>query len=275
MNSSAKVKTFSAESRGAVWLKALDPEAKLLAGLIPSVAAADGRIEGKPVRFMAVLPDPENPYPRARKGEVGLLEGWTIAKSVRDFVQSESGQEEKTPLVLVIDVASQAYGRREEAFGIHQALAASAAAFIEAREAGHPVVGFIVGKAMSGAFLAFGYQSDYLIALNDPEVMVHAMSRESAARITLRTVEELDRLASKIPPMAYDVRHFSELGILSELLDVAAPDLPSITDIETARRSILKGVNLAKSEKLPARRLHAPLRQASADVRRRMSAVWH
>ncbi|PAW18516.1 hypothetical protein CKJ90_13610, partial [Klebsiella pneumoniae] len=29
----------------------------------------------------------------------------------------------KRPIVAVIDVPSQAYGRREEAFGIHQALA--------------------------------------------------------------------------------------------------------------------------------------------------------
>lgn len=243
--------------------------------LIPSVAAADGEIDGRAVRFMAVLPDPKNRYPRARKGEVGLLEGWAVAKSVLDFVQAESSQEEKTPLVLVIDVASQAYGRREEAFGIHQALAASSAAFIKAREVGHPVVGFIVGKAMSGAFLAFGYQADYLIALNDPEVMVHAMSRESAARITLRTVEALDHFASEIPPMAYDVRHFSQLGILSELLDISDPDLPATDDVKKARAAILKGIRFAKAEKLPERRLHAPLRQASAMVRERMRAVWH
>ena len=114
MNRVETTKSLAAASRGAVWLKALDPEAKLLGELIPSVAAADGEIDGRAVRFMAVLPDPKNRYPRARKGEVGLLEGWAVAKSVLDFVQAESSQEEKTPLVLVIDVASQAYGRREE-----------------------------------------------------------------------------------------------------------------------------------------------------------------
>lgn len=113
MNRVETTKSLAAASRGAVWLKALDPEAKLLGELIPSVAAADGEIDGRAVRFMAVLPDPKNRYPRARKGEVGLLEGWAVAKSVLDFVQAESSQEEKTPLVLVIDVASQAYGRRK------------------------------------------------------------------------------------------------------------------------------------------------------------------
>ena len=108
MNRVETTKSLAVASRGAVWLKALDPEAKLLGELIPSVAAADGEIDGRAVRFMAVLLDPKNRYPRARNGEVGLLEGWAVAKSVLDFVQAESSQEEKTPLVLVIDVASQA-----------------------------------------------------------------------------------------------------------------------------------------------------------------------
>lgn len=57
MNRVETTKSLAAASRGAVWLKALDPEAKLLGELIPSVAAADGEIDGRAVRFMAVLPD--------------------------------------------------------------------------------------------------------------------------------------------------------------------------------------------------------------------------
>lgn len=102
-------------------------------------------------------------------------------------------------------------------------------------------------------FLLLVIQADYLIALNDPEVMVHAMSRESAARITLRTVEALDHFASEIPPMAYDVRHFLQLGILSELLDISDPDLPATDDVKKARAAILKGIRFAKAEKLPER----------------------
>lgn len=75
--------------------------------------------------------------------------------------------------------------------------------------------------------------------------------------------------------MAYDVRHFSQLGILSELLDISDPDLPAADDVKKARAAILKGIRFAKAEKLPERRLHAPLRQSSAMVRERMRAVWH
>lgn len=44
MNRVETTKSLAAASRGAVWLKALDPEAKLLGELIPSVAAADGEM---------------------------------------------------------------------------------------------------------------------------------------------------------------------------------------------------------------------------------------
>ncbi len=86
------------------------------------------------------------------------------------------------------------------------------AAYANARLAGHPVIGLIVGKAMSGAFLAHGYQANRLIAFKNSGVMIHAMGKESAARITLRTVEALEKLAATIPPMAYDIRNYDTLG---------------------------------------------------------------
>ena len=187
-------------SRGALWLEKLAPDAPRLSGLCPSVQVADGEINGEAARFIAVVPDADNHYPRAAKGEVGLLEGWTLAKVVSETIAADADKDVKRPIVAVIDVPSQAYGRREEAFGIHQALAGAAGAYANARLAGHPVIGLIVGKAMSGAFLAHGYQANRLIAFNDNGVLIHAMGKASAARITLRTVEALEKLAATIPP---------------------------------------------------------------------------
>ena len=196
----------NAMSRGQLWLETLVPNAKRIEGLCPSVQAADGELNGETARFIAVVPDANNHYPRAAKGEVGLLEGWTLAKVVSETIAADADKAVKRPIVAVIDVPSQAYGRREEGFGIHQALAGAAAAYANARLAGHPVIGLIVGKAMSGAFLAHGYQANRLIAFNDKGVLIHAMGKESAARITLRTVDALEKLAATIPPMAYDIR---------------------------------------------------------------------
>jgi len=261
-------------SRGAVWLEKLAPNAHRLSGLCPSVQAADGEINGEAVRFIAVVPDANNHYPRAAKGEVGLLEGWTLAKVVSETVMADANSSVKRPIIAVIDVPSQAYGRREEAFGIHQALAGAAAAYANARLAGHPVIGLIVGKAMSGAFLAHGYQANRLIALNDTGVLIHAMGKASAARITLRTVEALEKLAATIPPMAYDISNYATLGLLSDLLNISNPDAPSASDLAQVKATLQQAIQDARQDTSLKNRLGADNRRSSALVRERMRASW-
>ena len=233
-----------------------------------------GELNGEAVRFVAVVPDANNHFPRAAKGEVGLLEGWTLAKVVSETVAADADKPVKRPIVAVIDVPSQAYGRREEAFGIHQALAGAAAAYANARLAGHPVIGLIVGKAMSGAFLAHGYQANRLIAFNDKGVLIHAMGKESAARITLRTVEALEKLAATIPPMAYDISNYATLGLLSNLLDISNPDAPSDNDLTLVKSTLQQAISDARQDTTLKNRLGADNRRSSALVRERMRASW-
>ena len=264
----------NSKSRGELWLETLAPNAKRVAGLCPSVQAADGELNGEAVRFVAVVPDANNHFPRAAKGEVGLLEGWTLAKVVSETVAEDASKSVKRPIVAVIDVPSQAYGRREEAFGIHQALAGAAAAYANARLAGHPVIGLIVGKAMSGAFLAHGYQANRLIAFNDKGVLIHAMGKESAARITLRTVDALEKLAATIPPMAYDISNYATLGLLSNLLDISNPDAPSDNDLTLVKSTLQHAISNARQDTTLKNRLGADNRRSSALVRERMRASW-
>lgn len=157
--------------RGLNWFNALSAGAKPVAGLPASLKVADGLLGDQPVRFIAVVADPDNRFVRARNGEVGLLEGWGLAKAVADVIAADNDKPQKRALIAIVDVPSQAYGRREEALGIHQALAGAADSYARARLAGHAVIGLLVGKAMSGAFLAHGYQANRLIALRDPGVM--------------------------------------------------------------------------------------------------------
>jgi malonate decarboxylase gamma subunit len=261
-------------NRAAVWLEKLAPNAPRMDGLCPSVQVADSELNGESVRFIAVVPDANNHYPRAAKGEVGLLEGWTLAKVVNEAIDADANSDVKRPIIAVIDVPSQAYGRREEAFGIHQALAGAAGAYAKARLAGHPVIGLIVGKAMSGAFLAHGYQANRLIAFNDQGVLVHAMGKESAARITLRTVDALEKLAATIPPMAYDVSNYATLGLLSDLLNISNPDAPTDADLAQVLIILQQSVREARQDPSLKNRLGADNRRSSALVRERMRASW-
>lgn len=255
--------------RGLQWFSALSAGAQPVDGLPNSLKVADGVLGEHQVRFIAVVPDVQNRFPRARNGEVGLLEGWGLAKAVDEAIATG----DKRPLIAIVDVPSQAYGRREEALGIHQALAAAVDSYARARLAGHPVIGLLVGKAMSGAFLAHGYQANRLIALRDPGVMVHAMGKASAARVTLRSVEELEALAASVPPMAYDIDSYASLGLLWETLSVSQIEQPTKDDVARVSDCLVNAIKDVDGRDLSGR-LGATNRAASSHVRQLLRAQW-
>ncbi len=76
------------------------------------------------------------------------------------------------------------------------------------------MIGLIVGKAMSGAFLAHGYQANRLIAFNDRPCKCTPWVKPRRRVSTLRTVEALEKLAASVPPMAYDIGNYATLGLL-------------------------------------------------------------
>ena len=257
--------------RGLQWFNALSGDAAPVSGLPNSLKVADGVLGDLPVRFIAVVTDAQNRFPRARNGEVGLLEGWGLAKAVDEAIDTG----DKRPLIAIVDVPSQAYGRREEALGIHQALAAAADSYARARLAGHPVIALLVGKAMSGAFLAHGYQANRLIALRDPGVMVHAMGKASAARVTLRSVEELEALAASVPPMAYDIDSYGSLGLLWETLSVSQIERPTTEDVVRVSDCLVQAIkDVQAGGRDLSSRLGATNRAASSHVRQLLREQW-
>jgi malonate decarboxylase gamma subunit len=264
--------------RGRVWFEALTGGAGVIASGLRSVCVADADLGGRPARFIAVVPDAQNRFPRARSGEVGIDEGWALALHVRHAIAADHDAARR-PIIAIVDVSSQAYGRREELLGIHLACAAAADAYASARLAGHPVISLLVGKAMSGAFLAHGYQANRIIALDSPEVMVHAMGKQAAARVTRRSVAELEMLGETFAPMAYDIRSFAKLGLLYKLISDIDADAPEQTDVERVRAELLRAIadtragtrGLASMLTSPAAR---ELRAASIEVRRRLAEQW-
>ena len=259
----------TAHSHGRDWFERLTGTTT---GPIGSVLSAEADLGGEPVRFLAIVPDPHGKFPRARGGEVGLEEGWTLAAEISKTVAADADHATKRPIIAVVDTPSQAYGYREELLGEHQALAGAAGAYATARLAGHPVVAFIVGKAISGAFLAHGLQANRLVALDDDAVQVQVMSKQSTARITRRTIAELDDAAKSVPATAYDGASFAKLGALHRLL-------PGDADITTVRDALAEAVaDARKGPRDLSSRLSSPealrSRAASIEVRRRLAATW-
>lgn len=265
-------------ARGITWLRALTAQDGVLQGAPATVRVAEAALGDEPASFIAVVPDPHNRFPRARNGEVGLEEGWTLARQVRKIIAAGKDGTRR-PIVALVDVSSQAYGRREELLGVHLACAAAADAYASARLAGHPVIALLVGKAMSGAFLAHGYQANRLLALDSPEVMVHAMGKQAAARVTRRSVADLEKLGERIAPMAYDIRAYARLGLLHQLIEGVDADAPGPADVRRVREALLAAIVDTQagtrdlSSRLASPAAHAT-RAASIEVRRRLAEQW-
>lgn len=264
--------------RGERWLLALTGSDGSSAGGPATVRVADAMLAGELARFVVVVPDASNRFARARRGEVGLDEAWALARVVGRTVAEDRG-EPRCPIITIVDVTSQAYGRGEELLGIHLAGAAAVDAYASARLAGHPVIALLVGGAMSGAFLCHGYQANRILALDSPEVLVHAMSKEAAARVTRRTVPELDELGRRIPPMAYDIRSFARLGLLHRLIEGVNADAPGNADVERVRGELAAAVAAARAapRDLSSRLTSGAARgtrAASLEVRRRLAEQW-
>jgi malonate decarboxylase gamma subunit len=263
-------------SRGRIWFEALAGKEPIPS--TPSVLAADGKLGDKRVLFLAVVPDPANRFPCARNGQAGLQEGWNLAKHIRDVMEADTNGE-KRAIIAIVDVPSQAYGRREELLGIFLAAAAATDAYVSARLAGHPVISLIVGQAISGGFLTHGAQANRLLAFDDPGVVVHAMARGAAARVTRRTIDELDQLADRVLPMSYKVGDYARLGMLYRLIEGINADSPGLNDFERVRAHLSEAIADARASRRDlSNRLESDgarnNRRSTLEVRRRLAAEW-
>jgi biotin-independent malonate decarboxylase beta subunit/biotin-independent malonate decarboxylase gamma subunit len=262
-------------TRGRTWLHALS-EAAAPESIIRSVLSATTDT----ARYLAVVPDPGNCFYRAREGQVGVTEALALAQAVRDLVEADKDVQHKRAIIAVVDLPSQAYGRYEEIAGLHQAMAASTDAYHAARIGGHPIVALVVGTALSGGFLTHGLQANEILALDDPGVEIHAMHKAAAARITLRTVDELDELAKTIAPLSYRVEDWAKLGFCDGLLKVENADAPTAQDVTAVGSAIAGAVQRARGRPVDlSNRLDSDAavttRRASRAVRDLLARQWN
>ena len=264
--------------RGKAWLQALTGQNSPMKGDPGSVLTADAKLGHDTARYLCVVPNPDARFPCARRGEVGLEESYTLATRLREAIEQDKNGK-KRPIIAIVDVKSQAYGRREETAAIFLATATAADAYASARMKGHPVIALVMGNAISGGFLTHGYQANRILAFDDAGVVIHAMHKEAAARITLRTVAELDELGHKIAPLSYDIHDYAKLGLLHKLLHVEDPDRPSQTTVAQVQKELIDAIADARAgSKDLSNRLTSPgareMRKAGLAARARMEEQW-
>ncbi|WP_030443515.1 biotin-independent malonate decarboxylase subunit gamma [Actinoplanes subtropicus] len=269
-------------STGSVWFDVLADTTGDAGGVpIPrSLRVGACHLDDEPALLAAVVPDPDARFPRARTGEVGIDEGWAIAQMIRRIIRQDHGRPRPRAIVVVVDVPGQAYGYVEELAGLHQSLAASVHAVASARSFGHPVVALVAGKAMSGGFLAIGLQANRIVLLDHDGVAIQVMSKPSAARITHRSLEELDATARIVPATAYDAASFASLGAVHSTVVVCRPARPDPGDIARVRSALSEAVHAARQGPSDLRcRLESPQartnRALSIQVRDLVADAWN
>ncbi|WP_204079452.1 biotin-independent malonate decarboxylase subunit beta [Mycobacterium riyadhense] len=263
------------DSRGRTWLAALTA-GHTTEPVIPSVL----RVLTDTALYLAVIPDPDNAYRCARNGEVGLTEALALAQAIHELIDADRSATAKRAVVAIVDLPSQAYGRVEEIVGLHQAMATTVDAYHTARTTGHPVIALVVGTALSGGFLTHGLQANQILALDDPGVQINAMHRDAAARVTQRTVKELDDLANTIAPLSYRVSDWATLGFCDERLSVDDADTPTQHDVTAVTTAIAEAVERARHGPTDlSNRLDSPAaqrtRHASRAVRDVLARQWN
>lgn len=175
-------------------------------------------------------------FPVVFAGVIGLEEGYKMATAVYRMMKAdeEEPEEQKRPILLIVDTPGNGPGKLEEIAGMNKATGAYQLALAEARKAGHPVLAVVIGRAISGAFLCHGLQADHILALSkDYGTMIHVMPLTSIARITKMDIERLAELSARNPVFAAGVDFFYKLGGVEEV----------IKEVEGMREAVLRHID--------------------------------
>jgi len=239
----------------------------------PSVLCSEVKVGKRTALGLAIVPDAEALMPRARHGEMGLEQAWALSAYLRSWLDEQRRLGLRSPVLAIVDTPGQAFGRLEEQLCISAACASAVDAYVAAHEAGHPLLTLVVGRAISGSFLAHGLQGDRILALDVDDVLMHAMSEQSIARITRRTVDEVREASSKVAPMSYSIAEAYRLGIVHKLIECGNAEQPTAVDVATVRTELDSALASIDDGYVPSLTGN-PLREATLTVERRLREEW-
>ncbi|MHC1605199.1 MAG: biotin-independent malonate decarboxylase subunit gamma [Candidatus Methanofastidiosia archaeon] len=214
------------------------------ANLAPPVFVGEALLDDKICTVMGN--NSKRPNPRFRvvyNGIVGMEEAYKFSLGIYATIETEKDKpfEEKRPIVLLIDAPGNSPGKIEEIVGMTKATASYQFAIEDARAAGHPVIGMIVGRAVSGAFLCHGLLSDRILSLTKEHgTIVHVMPTTSISVITKIPLERLNELVKTNPVFASGAEFFYKLGGINEMVekpeDMRKAIIRNITEVRELRK---------------------------------------
>ena len=132
-----------------------------------------------------------------------------------------AAQDDRVPILVLVDTQGQLMGRRDEMRGLPEYLGHLAKCLLLASHLGHRTIGLEYGKAAAGAFLATALATDMLVAL--PGATPAVMDMPSIARVTKLAESRLRELAKTTAVFAPGLDHMVFVGAVAAVWDPTKP----------------------------------------------------
>ncbi|WP_368509091.1 biotin-independent malonate decarboxylase subunit gamma [Bradyrhizobium lupini] len=171
--------------------------------------------DGKPIHVLGIT----------QGQNLGVDEAIVLASHVIEIIRSQ----DRAPILVLVDSASQRMSRRDELLGLSEYLAHLAKALLLAEAEGHRTVGLLYGGSAAGAFIATALATGTLVAL--PGAHPAVMDLPSMARVTKLPIEVLKAKAEATPVFAPGLDNIVRTGGIHVVWDETAPSAPQLAAV--------------------------------------------
>ncbi|AND86949.1 MULTISPECIES: biotin-independent malonate decarboxylase subunit gamma [Bradyrhizobium] len=197
----------------------------ILAGLFPNGRKIE--TTGAMIAGQATLPDggPIHVLGITQGQPLGVDEAIALAGRVIEIIKSN----DRAPILVLVDSASQRMSKRDELLGLSEYLSHLAKALLLAEAEGHRTVGLLYGGSAAGAFIATALATGTLVAL--PGAHPAVMDLPSMARVTKLPIEVLKAKAEATPVFAPGLDNMVRTGGIHVVWDETAPLAPQLAAV--------------------------------------------
>ncbi|WP_027525922.1 biotin-independent malonate decarboxylase subunit gamma [Bradyrhizobium sp. Ec3.3] len=197
----------------------------ILASLFPN--GSDVETVGPMIAGKALLPDGRLIHVLGiTQGQpLGVEEAIALAERVIEIIATR----DRTPILLLVDSASQRMSKRDELLGLSEYLSHLAKALLVAEAEGHRTIGLLYGGSAAGAFIATALTTGTLVAL--PGAHPAVMDLPSMARVTKLPIDVLKAKAEATPVFAPGLDNMVRTGGVHVVWDDAVPLAPQLAAV--------------------------------------------
>jgi malonate decarboxylase gamma subunit len=157
---------------------------------------------------------------------LGIDEAIVMAEKVLKIIQENN----KLPILLIVDVVGQKLEIRDEKLGMYAYFGHLLKCLHLARKQGHVLFSLIYNQAIGGSFIAYGLMADRIYAL--PSAQLAVMWLDAMSKVIKIDRAILQQISQTSPVFAPGAENFKKLGGLHEVLplDAVAKKLYSALD---------------------------------------------